>query len=264
MARIPTRLSARTSATRRSARVLALGGLLGGLLAACGGPPAAQPEPGVTPPAPPPTTQVTTGPGPTPTAPGPTAPPVTRRPPARPPAVTGAHRYVFPVRTGNVSYGRTHHDYPATDIFAACKSPVVAATDGVVLETTLVDRYDPAHPDGALKGGLSVSIRGDDGVRYYGSHLTRVLPGISAGVRVKAGQQIGTVGKTGNASNVCHLHFGISPLCAGTKDWWIRRGVIWPATYLDAWRAGSSRAPVSEVSTWRRKHRCPPNPGKTG
>ena len=55
------------------------------------------------------------------------------------------------------------------------------------------------------------------------------------------------VGKTGNAS-VCHLHFGISPPCARTGDWWIRRGVIWPWPYLDAWRVGAVRSPATEVA----------------
>jgi murein DD-endopeptidase MepM/ murein hydrolase activator NlpD len=209
-----------------------------------------------------------TGPGATPTTAAPLPPPPPKPTPSRTPARTTAPpappapagRYVFPVRTDRVSYSGTHHDYPATDIFAACNVPVVAVTDGVVLEVSRVDQFDPAKPEGALKGGLSVSIRGNDGVRYYGSHLTRVLPGIEAGVRVRAGQQVGTVGKTGNASNICHLHFGISPLCAGTEDWWIRRGVIWPKQYLDAWRAGTPRSPASQVTKWRQANGCPPEP----
>jgi peptidoglycan LD-endopeptidase LytH len=107
---------------------------------------------------------------------------------------------------------------------------------------------------------LSVALRGDDGVRYYGSHLTRVVAGIRARIRVRAGQQLGTVGKTGNASNICHLHFGISPPCAGRKDWWIRRGVIAPAAFLDAWRAGTARSAAEKMAQWRRTHGCPPPP----
>src|SRR5262245_35138009 len=41
--------------------------------------------------------------------------------------------YVFPVASGDVTYERTHHDYPATDIIAACGAPVLAVTDGTVL-----------------------------------------------------------------------------------------------------------------------------------
>ena len=81
-----------------------------------------------------------------------------------------------------------------------------------------------------------MSLLGDDGVRYYGSHLRSIQTGIEAGVRVSRRRPgSGEVGDTGDAS-VCHLHFGISPPCAQTGDWWIRRGAIWPWPYLDAWR----------------------------
>ncbi|HWG99332.1 MAG TPA: M23 family metallopeptidase [Pilimelia sp.] len=169
-------------------------------------------------------------------------------------------RYVFPVTGQPVSYAQTHAGYPATDIFAPCGRPVLAVTDGVVLEVSRVDRFDPRRPDGALKGGLFVSVRGDDGVRYYGSHFTRVAAGVAAGIRVRAGQQLGTVGHTGDASKVCHLHFGISPPCAGAGDWWIRRGAVWPGRFLDAWRAGRSVSPASAVADYRAAHGCPPAP----
>jgi peptidoglycan LD-endopeptidase LytH len=165
-----------------------------------------------------------------------------------------AARYVFPVK-GNANYERTHHDYPATDIMANCGLPVVAATDGVVLELSRVDRFDKNNPKGEDKGGLFVAILGNDGVRYYGAHLSSIGSDINPGVRVTAGQQLGRVGSTGN-SGACHLHFAISPPCAGTADWWIRRGVIYPWRYLDAWRAGNSLSPVSEVGTWLQEHGC--------
>ncbi|SDY14355.1 Murein DD-endopeptidase MepM and murein hydrolase activator NlpD, contain LysM domain [Micromonospora pattaloongensis] len=169
-------------------------------------------------------------------------------------------RYVFPVPGGNVSYHPTHAAYPATDIFADCGVPVVAVTDGRVLEISRVDRYRKTGPDGPLNGGRFVSILGDDGVRYYGSHLTEVALGIEAGVRVRAGQRLGTVGRTGNANNVCHLHFAISPPCARTGDWWIRRGVVWPAPFLDSWRKKSARSPVAKVTAWHRDRGCPKAP----
>jgi murein DD-endopeptidase MepM/ murein hydrolase activator NlpD len=165
-------------------------------------------------------------------------------------------KYVFPVGGKPFSYARTHHDYPATDIIAPCGLPVRAATSGVVLEANRVDKYDAATNDGAERGGLFVSILGDDGVRYYGSHLSAVSAGIGPGVRVGAGQQVGKVGDTGDAS-ACHLHFGISPPCAKTGDWWVRRGVIWPYTFFDAWRAGTNRSPVSTVAAWKAQHGCP-------
>ncbi|GAA1414106.1 hypothetical protein GCM10009662_59830 [Catellatospora coxensis] len=167
---------------------------------------------------------------------------------------------MFPV-LGKSSYGRTHHDYQATDVMAPCGATVVAVTDGVVLEISPVDLYDPKTDDGALRGGKSVSLLGDDGVRYYGSHFSAIDGKIRAGVRVKAGQPLGKVGRTGLAS-ACHLHFGMSPECASTGDWWIRRGVIWPWRYLDAWRKGAVKSPVTEIDTWERKNGCSTKPPK--
>lgn len=159
--------------------------------------------------------------------------------------------------SGNVYYAHNvHHDYPATDIIAACGLTVRAVTDAVVLEVNRVDRYDPATNLGADRGGLFVSIRGDDGVRYYGSHLSAIEGGVTPGARLRAGQPIGRIGETGDAS-ACHLHFGISPVCKGTGQWWIRRGEIWPADYLDAWRRGVSRSAANEVAQWQASHGCP-------
>jgi murein DD-endopeptidase MepM/ murein hydrolase activator NlpD len=166
--------------------------------------------------------------------------------------------YVFPVKASNVAYHPTHGKYPATDIFADCGEPVVATTDGVILEISLKDVYVKGSPDGPNNGGLSVSLLGDDGVRYYGSHLSKVKSGIKAGVRVKGGQRLGDVGHTGNANGVCHLHFGISPPCARTGDWKTRRGVIWPATFLDSWRKGGDKSPVAKVQSWKKSHNCKP------
>ena len=166
--------------------------------------------------------------------------------------------YVYPV-AGRTSYARTHHDYPATDIFAPCGTAVRAVTDGLVLEVSRVDRWDPATDRGGDRGGLFVSLLGDDGVRYYGAHLRMVRSGVEAGVRVRRGDPLGTVGDTGRSS-ACHLHFGVSPPCARTGDWWIRRGVVYPWSYLDSWRAGGQASPVRTVSAWRADHGCPKAP----
>ena len=49
----------------------------------------------------------------------------------------------------------------------------MAVTDGVILEVNRVDTWNPKIDAGATRGGLSVSLLGDDGVRYYGSHCAR-------------------------------------------------------------------------------------------
>jgi murein DD-endopeptidase MepM/ murein hydrolase activator NlpD len=166
----------------------------------------------------------------------------------------------FPV-AGKVSYGRAHHDYPATDIWAGCGRPALSPVDGTVLEVERRDRWRPATNLGRDRGGRFVSIRGDDGVRYYGSHLRRVRPGLHAGVRVRAGQRIGRVGHSGNARYVgCQLHFGLSPVCRGTGQWWIRRGVVSPYRFLRSWQQGGSRSPRHAVRVWKQRHGCPAHP----
>jgi len=199
---------------------------------------------------------------PTPLAAGaPTSPSAAPSKTTKPKPKTPANRsftYAFPVKASNVAYHPTHSKYPATDIFADCGEPVVAATSGVVLEISTKDNYVKGSPDGPNNGGLSVSLLGDDGVRYYGSHFSKIKSGIKKGVRVTAGQRLGDVGRTGNANNVCHLHFGISPPCARTGDWKTRRGVIWPATFLDSWRDGGNKSPVAKARSWREAHDCKP------
>ncbi|GFJ90765.1 M23 family metallopeptidase [Phytohabitans rumicis] len=199
-------------------------------------------------------------PAPTTALPTPSASPTPKKTTEAPTTTNTKWKYVFPVAASNVSYHPTHSAYPATDIFANCGEPVVAVTDGKVLEVSRVDKYSKTGVQGPYNGGLSVSLLGDDGVRYYGSHFTVVQSGIEAGVRVRAGQRIGTVGKTGNANNVCHVHFGISPPCERTGDWWIRRGVVWPATFLDAWRKKTNKSPVDKVASWKKSNGCPSEP----
>jgi peptidoglycan LD-endopeptidase LytH len=193
-------------------------------------------------------------------APATSAARATRKPSPKPAATATATRttYAFPV-IGNNSYAHTHHDYPATDIISPCGNRVVAATSGTVLEVTRVDRWTPSENLGATRGGLSVSLLGDDGVRYYGSHLSMINAGINPGARVATGQTLGKVGRTGDASG-CHLHFGISPPCAKVGDWWTRRGTIYPWPYLDAWRNGQRKSPVAAVAAWRAQHGCPTKP----
>lgn len=166
----------------------------------------------------------------------------THHPVARP-----AARYVFPIRGCRTSYARVHHDYPATDIWAARGCAFVSPVAGVVDEVSYVDRWSAATNRGADRGGLSVSVVGADGVRYYGSHLSSIAAGIRPGVHVAAGRLLGRVGDSGDARAVgSHLHFGISwPTAHGI--WWVRRGEVFPWSYLDSWRGGGQRSPVAAV-----------------
>jgi len=212
--------------------LVALGALGLGLLAGCGGDDATGGDVGA----------AVTEPAPTTTAPTTTATPSTTAPPA--PTTVPVARHVFPVRPVDAcSYGDGHHDYPATDIFCPVGSTFVAVTDGVIDFVSRDDRWDPAVDDPATRGGRSVAVVGDDGVRYYGSHLSSVAPGIEPGVRVVAGQPLGATGDSGNAAGTDpHLHFGLSRPTT-PDDWEVRRGEVNPFPYLERWRQGLPATP---------------------
>jgi murein DD-endopeptidase MepM/ murein hydrolase activator NlpD len=162
----------------------------------------------------------------------------------------GVPIYIFPVAGCEVAYSRYHHDYPAADIFGKKGCAFVSPIAGEVDEVNTVDRWSGKTNLGADRGGLSVSIIGDDGLRYYGSHLSKIENRIVPGYRVAAGEKLGEIGSSGSARGTKpHLHFGISyPTEKGI--WWVRRGVgleskgkTPPFKYLQAWQAGKDLKP---------------------
>jgi len=163
-------------------------------------------------------------------------------------SASAAPIYVFPIVGCAVKYANSHHNYPATDILAKTGCKFVASTSGTIDEVNRVDKFSWKTDLGADRGGLFVSIVGDDGVRYYGSHLSKVAPGIEPGVRVVAGELLGYVGTTGDARGTAsHVHYGIS-WRTPAKIWWVRRGELYPWRYLDAWRAGKDASPAKAVA----------------
>ncbi|MCX6079011.1 MAG: M23 family metallopeptidase [Chloroflexi bacterium] len=156
------------------------------------------------------------------------------------------HLYIFPIQPpGAASFGPgvKGHGYPATDLFAPLGTTFVAVTNGIIDFVSLKDEWMPNSPDPAKRSGLAVAIIGDDGVRYYGSHLSNVLPEIVPGLRVKAGQTLGYVGASGDARGKDpHLHFGISHPTT-PDDWKARRGEVDPYSYLLAWNKGLNFTP---------------------
>ncbi|HXR10986.1 MAG TPA: lytic murein transglycosylase [Gaiellaceae bacterium] len=111
--------------------------------------------------------------------------------------------YVFPVGGGPgvVSASHTHHDYPAVDIAAPLGSPVYALADGVVLRSWTVP--DP-------KCGIGMTMRASDGQIWTYCHMAVLDPTVVPGASLSAGQQVGLVGATGDASGP-HLHLQLQP-----------------------------------------------------
>ena len=163
--------------------------------------------------------------------------------------VSGSGQYAYPIAANIVSsFAATHSVYPATDIFAKCGAIVVAPVSGSVNGLRRLDLWNKKTDNPWFRGGKFVSIVGIDGVRYYMAHLDTINNGLKVDSGVQVGQRIGTVGKTGRAG-ACHIHFGISPPCKNL-EWWVRRGVVWPAKFLNAWRSGVGKSPVSAIRGW--------------
>lgn len=144
--------------------------------------------------------------------------------------------HVFPVQPAkSASFKRGGHSYPGIDIFAKKGTAFVSPVPGTVEDVQETDLWEKTR-DPAMKGGIWVSVAGDDGYRYYGSHLDGIASGITVGKRVKPGEILGYIGASGNAKHSpSHLHFGIS-LASRPYSYIVRRGEIEPYFFLDCLR----------------------------
>ncbi|RCG32883.1 M23 family peptidase [Sphaerisporangium album] len=169
-----------------------------------------------------------------------------------PPPKVSRFTYAFPVKGCRVSYARQQLVLPKSTIWAGKGCAFVAPVGGVVHEVNASNRWTASTDHGADREGRFVSIIGDDGVRYLGGHLDAVAQGIRPGVRVSAGQVLGQVGDSGNAKGQgTNLYFALS-WSTSSKYWWVRRGMVDPWTYLDAWLSGNpTLSPAARVSAVR-------------
>jgi len=87
--------------------------------------------------------------------------------------------------------------------------PVVSMTDGHIL-----------HAGWHVQHGYHVIIVTENGNRYLYAHLNSIDDYVNQGNAIQAGQALGTMGATGDASPV-HLHIGISPNVSFAMDFWI-------------------------------------------
>ncbi|GHH63769.1 hypothetical protein GCM10017673_05290 [Streptosporangium violaceochromogenes] len=165
-----------------------------------------------------------------------------------PPPRLSKFTYAFPVKDCRTTYESRLLVLPKTTIWANRGCAFVAPVGGVVDEVNSKNRWKPSTDRGPDREGRFVSLIGDDGVRYLGGHLDTVSPGIRPGARVTGGQVLGRVGNSGNArSTASNLYFAIS-WKTDPSLWWVRRGMVKPWDYLDAWRDGNrSLSPAEET-----------------
>jgi murein DD-endopeptidase MepM/ murein hydrolase activator NlpD len=111
--------------------------------------------------------------------------------------------YVFPVGGGpaEVSAAHTHHDYPAVDIAAPMGSPVYALADSTILRAWTT-------PDPSC--GVGLTLQASDGQIWTYCHLAVLDPKVVPGASFAAGDQLGLVGMTGDATGP-HLHLQLQP-----------------------------------------------------
>src|SRR5262249_51542322 len=114
------------------------------------------------------------------------------------------HGFVFPVAsphsfTSDFGAPRTGHTHQGVDIVAAEGTELFAAERGIVTQVS---------SDGL--GGNGLWLKGESGTYYYYAHLSAYVLGLAAGQLVEAGQLVGYVGHTGDATGP-HLHFEVHP-----------------------------------------------------
>lgn len=108
--------------------------------------------------------------------------------------------WAWPVRDGRIlSYfgaPRTTHRHAGLDIFGPRGGPVVAARAGTVVYSN----------DGMRGYGKTIILDHGDGVSTLYAHNSKLL--VHEGQRVRTGEPIATIGRTGDAS-IEHCHFEI-------------------------------------------------------
>jgi murein DD-endopeptidase MepM/ murein hydrolase activator NlpD len=94
-----------------------------------------------------------------------------------------------------------HHNYNAADIHAPPGTTVVAARSGKVVDVKSGGGY-----------GMRITIKADDNLLYYYTHMKGGSEKVSKGQSVKAGDAIGEIGTNADAQNTpAHLHLDVLP-----------------------------------------------------
>jgi murein DD-endopeptidase MepM/ murein hydrolase activator NlpD len=153
----------------------------------------------------------------------------------------GSGNYVFPVGGGPavVSVSHWHHDYPAADIAAPEGSPLYALSDGTVLYAWSWDQ----------RCGTGFTMKSTDGQTWTYCHLSYLDPVVTEGAELKAGDPVGLVGQTGDATGP-HLHLQLQPASSYPQDQpWFQTAAGTAFQWSDAGptKAGGSRPLVFHI-----------------
>ena len=118
----------------------------------------------------------------------------------------------------NTAFGDRGGSHDGVDVMSPCGTPLVAPAAGKVVFTE----------SGGAAGNALVMRATGSGEEHVFMHLERP-PRVGEGDAIAAGERIGAVGRSGNAS-ACHLHFE-----------------IWRAP---GWQRGRARDPRPDLERW--------------
>ena len=123
---------------------------------------------------------------------------------------------------------------------------IVAAMGGTVKYVRNCTQHHPGSQHNCYGFGTGVVIIGDDGRAYQYCHMQggSVPSNVYVGARVEAGQMIGRVGQTGDATGP-HLHFGIS----NGQNYWENNVDPMLETYADGLSVGVEWI-NEKIQTW--------------
>jgi murein DD-endopeptidase MepM/ murein hydrolase activator NlpD len=120
------------------------------------------------------------------------------------------------------------------DLAKVTGTPVATANAGMISHIS---------KNSKSRAGLWIEVDHGAGIKSRYMHLNSISSGLKVGQRVDAGQNIGTVGNTGTASEGAHLHFELRVQEPGK-----RVEHVDPENYMEIWGNTGSRTKKSTLA----------------
>ncbi len=113
------------------------------------------------------------------------------------------HQIRFSPPTIGWNWGQLHA-FNAVDIANRCGTPIYAAKEGFIIETSSDNSWNSGY-------GNYIKIEHPNNIQTFYSHLEKTADSIAIGQFVKEKELIGYMGSTGNTHGPtgCHLHFEV-------------------------------------------------------